>query len=129
MQHFISSGSDTRPMLVDHLFMLSIISFGLGLSVMTYGLFARRHGWPRGSLYMEAPLVPVILGLFALGTGLAFAVARGAPSGGLIIVACGALLALFWTGFLRVGSQIGLILAPLAAIALIFGWLAIPIGF
>ena len=55
--------------------------------------------------------------------------ARGAPSGGLIIVVCGALLALFWTGFMRVGSQIGLILGPLAAIALIFGWLAIPIGF
>ena len=115
-------------MLIDHLFMLSIVSFGLGLSAATYRLFARRNGWPMGSLYAESPLVPVILGLFALATGLAFAVARGAPSGGLIIVVCGALLALFWTGFMRVGSQIGLILGPLAAIALIFGWLAIPIG-
>lgn len=115
--------------MVDHLFVLSILSFGLGLSVATYRMFARRNGWPMGSLYAEAPLVPVILGLFAFGTGLSFAVARGAPSGGLIIVVCGGLLALFWTGFLRVGSQIGLLIAPLAAIALIFGWLAIPIGF
>ena len=116
-------------MLIDHLFMLSIVSFGLGLSALTYKLFARRHGWPMGTLYSEAPMVPVVLGLFALATGLSFAVARGAPSGGLIILVCGALLALFWTGFLRVGAQAALILGPLAAIALIFGWLAIPVGF
>ncbi len=116
-------------MLIDHLFILSIVSFGLGLSVLTYRLFARRNGWPMGTLYAEAPMVPVVLGLFALGTGLAFAAARTASAGGLIIVVCGALLALFWTGFIRVGSQIAVILAPLAAIALIFGWLAIPVGF
>lgn len=116
-------------MLIDHLFMLSIIAFGLGLSVLTYRLFARRRGWPMGTLYSEAPMVPVVIGLFALLTGLSFAVARGAPSGGLIILVCGALLAIFWTGFLRVGSQAALLIAPLAAIALIFGWLAIPIGY
>jgi hypothetical protein len=32
----------------------------------------------------------------------------------------------FWTGFLRVGSQLSLLLAPLASILLILGWLAQP---
>jgi hypothetical protein len=35
----------------------------------------------------------------------------------------------FWTGFLRVGSQISLFLAPLAAVVLLFGWMAIPVGY
>ena len=116
-------------MFVDHLFLLSIVSFGLGLSLIVYRLFARRYNWPLGALHIDAPLVPVAVGLFALVTGLSFAVARGAPAGGLIIVVCGLLLAVFWTGFLRVGSQVSLFLAPLAALTLIFGWLALPIGF
>jgi hypothetical protein len=116
-------------MFIDHLFLLSIVAFGLGLSLLVYRLFARRYNWPVGALHTEAPLVPVAIGLFSLVTGLSFAVARGAPAGGLIIVVCGLLLAVFWTGFLRVGSQVSLFLAPAAALFLIFGWLAIPIGF
>lgn len=116
-------------MFVDHLFLLSIVSFGLGLSLIVYRLFARRYNWPMGTLHSDAPLVPVAAGLFALVTGLSFAVARGAPAGGLIIVVCGLLLAIFWTLFLRVGSQVSLFLAPAAALTLIFGWLALPIGF
>lgn len=116
-------------MFVDHLFILSIVAFGLGLSLLVYRLFARRYNWPVGTLHQDAPLVPAAVGLFSLATGLAFAIARGAPSGGLIIVVCGLLLAVFWTGFLRVGSQVSLFIAPLAALVLIFGWLAIPVGF
>jgi len=51
------------------------------------------------------------------------------PTGGMIIVVSGLLLAVFWTGFLRVGSQISLFLAPLAAVVLLFGWMAIPVGY
>ncbi len=116
-------------MSIDHLFISAIVSFGLGLSLLVYRLFARRYNWPVGTLHTEAPLVPVAVGLFSLITGLSFAVARGAPAGGLIIVVCGLLLAVFWTGFLRVGSQVSLFLAPIAALIVIFGNLALPIGY
>ena len=116
-------------MFIDRLFMLSIISFGLGLSLMTYRLFARRNKWPMGLLQQDYPAVPVLLGLFSILIGLAFAAARGMPTGGMIIVVSGLLLAVFWTGFLRVGSQISLFLAPLAAVVLLFGWMAIPVGY
>lgn len=116
-------------MIVDRLFLLSILSFGFGLSLMTYRLFARSNRWSMGVAHSDYPAIPVLLGLFALGVGIAFAAARGAPSGGLIIVVAGLLLAVFWTGFLRVGSQVSLFLAPAAAIALIWGWIAIPIGY
>ena len=40
----------------------------------------------------------------------------------------GILLAIFWTGFLRVGSQISLFLAPIASVLLITGWLSLPLN-
>ena len=43
-------------------------------------------------------------------------------------VVIGYLLAVFWTGFLRVGSQISFFLAPLAAVLLIAGWLSLPLA-
>ncbi len=39
-----------------------------------------------------------------------------------MIVLFGLLLAVFWTGFLRVGSQISLFLAPVALIFLLLAW-------
>ena len=58
----------------------------------------------------------------------AHAADRGLASGGLIIVVSGVLLAAFWTGFLRVGSQLSLFLAPLFALLLILRWMGVPIG-
>jgi len=58
-----------------------------------------------------------------------FAAARGVDYGGWIIVVGGLLLAIFWTGFLRVGSQISLVLAPLAATLLLMGWLPSILGY
>ena len=43
-----------------------------------------------------------------------------------MIVLFGILLAIFWTGFLRVGSQISLLLAPVAMVLLVVGWLSLP---
>ncbi len=115
--------------MIDNLFLLAIGAFGWGLSLTTYRLFARKNKWPMGSLHTDLPAIPTLLGLFALTMGLLFAAALGAYDGGWIIVACGILLAIFWTGFLRVGSQISLFLAPLAGGLLLIGWLPVILGY
>jgi hypothetical protein len=74
-------------------------------------------------------VVPIAIGILALLAGLMFAAARGAAYGGLVIVVCGIGLAVFWIGFLRVASQISLFLAPISAVLLVFGWLAVPLGY
>lgn len=115
--------------MIDNLFLLAIGAFGWGLSLMTYRLFARQNKWPMGALHADLPIVPILLGLFALTLGLLYAAARGAEDGGWIVVVAGLLLAIFWTGFLRVGSQISLFVAPLAAILLLIGWLPSILGY
>lgn len=115
--------------MIDNLFLLAIGAFGCGLSLTTYRLFAGQNNWPMGSLHSDLPAIPILLGLFALTIGLLFAAARGADYGGWIIVVAGILLAIFWTGFLRVGSQISLFLAPAAAALLLVGWLPAILGY
>ncbi len=114
---------------MDNLFLLAVAAFGWGLSLATYRLFARSNGWPMGALQADLPIVPVLLGLIGLCAGLLFATARGADEGGWAILAFGFLLAVVWTGFLRVGAQIALFLAPVAAFLLLLGWLAGPLGY
>ena len=116
-------------MMVNNLFLLAIAALGWGLSLATYRLFARRYNWPMGALHADLPGVPILIGLASVLCGAGFAVAVGSEYGGWIIFACGVILAIFWTGFLRVGSQISLFLAPLAAFMLVIGWYAIPLGF
>ncbi|MFN0217431.1 MAG: hypothetical protein ACKVP4_01310 [Hyphomicrobium sp.] len=118
-----------RRMVWDNLFLLSVVAFGWGLSLATYRLFARSNGWPMGALQADLPVIPVLLGLLGLLAGLAFATARGADDGGWAIIAVGFLMAVLWTGFLRVGSQISLFLAPVATFLLLLGWLAAPLGY
>ena len=60
---------------------------------------------------------------------LVFATARGVDEGGWLIIIFGLLLAVVWTGFLRVGSQIALFLAPVATGLLLLGWLGTQFGF
>ncbi|MDX2306802.1 MAG: hypothetical protein NW216_01050 [Hyphomicrobium sp.] len=110
-------------MIVDALFLLATGAFGWGLSLATYRLFALRNGWPMGALHADLPAVPAVVGLLCLVIGLLFAAARGPELGGWVIVLFGVLLATFWTGFLRVGSQISLFLAPIATMLLLAGWL------
>ena len=109
---------------VDHLFLLAVGALGWGLSLATYRELARRVGWPMGALQAEWPAIPIGLGVFSLVAGVAFAIARGGASGGWVIVLFGLALALFWSGFLRVGAQSALLLAPLATCALLVSWLA-----
>jgi hypothetical protein len=108
---------------VDHLFLLAVGALGWGLSLATYRELAELTGWPMGALQAQRPAIPIALGMMCLLAGIAFAVARGAASGGFVIVLFGLALALFWSGFLRVGAQSALLLAPLATCALLVGWL------
>jgi len=115
--------------MVDNLFLLAVASLGWGLSLATYRLFARSRGWPMGALQADLPFIPVLIGLVGLFSALLFATARGADDGGWVIIVLGLLFATIWTGFLRVGSQVALILAPVATFLLLLGWLAVPLGF
>ena len=114
--------------MVDNMLLLAIGAVGWGLSLATYRLLAQRVSWPMGSLHLDLPAVPVVIGLFALVAGFGFAGARGWEAGGLVVVVSGLLLAIFWTGFLRVGAQTSLLLAPAAAILLLLGWASGPPG-
>lgn len=115
--------------IMDNLFLLAVAALGFGLSLATYRLFARSNGWPMGALHADLPLIPVLVGLIGLIAALLFASARGAQDGGWFIIAFGIVFAALWTGFLRVGSQISLFLAPVATFLLLLGWLAEPLGY
>lgn len=114
---------------MDNLFLLAVAAFGWGLSLATYRLFARSNGWPMGALQADLPIVPVLLGLIGLISGLLFATARGADDGGWAIIGFGLVFAGVWTAFLRVGSQLSLFLAPFATFLLLLGWLSVPLGY
>ena len=115
--------------MIDNLFLLAVASLGFGLSLATYRLFARSKGWPMGALHADLPIIPVLIGIAGLIAGLLFASARGADDGGWVIIAFGLVLAAVWTGFLRVGSQIGLFVVPVVTFLLLLGWLSVPLGY
>jgi len=112
--------------MIDAFFLLAAASLGWGLSLATYRLFATRNDWPMGQVHTDLPFIPVLIGTVTLVIGLIFAAARGTEYGGWIIIAIGVLLAVFWTGFLRVGSQVSMFLAPAAAAILLLGFLGFP---
>lgn len=112
--------------MIDAYFWLAAATLGWGLSLATYRLFATRNNWPMGQLHVDVPFIPVLVGVVCLVIGLVFAAARGSEFGGWIIMAIGVLLAFFWTGFLRVGSQMSLFLAPAAAAMLVLGFIGFP---
>ena len=107
--------------MMDNLFLRAVASFGFGLSLSTYRLF--------GALQADLPVVPVLIGIAGLAAGLLFATARGVDDGGWYIIAFGLLLAVIWTGFLRVGSQLGLFIVPVVTFLLLLGWLSVPLGY
>lgn len=109
----------------DTLFFVSSLAFGWGLSLASYRLFALRYGWPMGELHVNKPLVPILVGVFAIVIALLFAAARGGDQGGWWIVLTGLLWAVMWTGFMRVGSQISLIFAPVATALLCLIWIQV----
>ena len=108
--------------MVDHLFLLAVGAIGWGLALATYREVAHHCGWPLGEAQTAAPVTVSIIGLASIAPGLVFAMTRGPLNGGIVIVLFGAALAVFWTGFLRVGAQTSLVLGPLSAGALLLGW-------
>ncbi|HYD15740.1 MAG TPA: hypothetical protein VEA77_05010 [Hyphomicrobium sp.] len=114
--------------MIDNLFLLAVAALGWGMSLATYSMIAQRQSWPQGALHIDFPAVPFLFGGFAVIVALGFASTRFVDAGGWIIVVFGILLAVFWTGFLRVGSQISLFLAPVATVLLIMGWLSLPLN-
>jgi hypothetical protein len=116
-------------MIVDLPFLLASASFGFGLSLAVYRWLAVYNDWPMGHLHANRPALPVSLGILCMLVALAFAAARGAQYGGWGIVVFGLLWALFWLGFFRVGSQLSLLLAPVATAMLLFSWFGSPTFF
>lgn len=111
---------------IDIGFVLAVVAFGWGLSLASYRAVASRHDWPMGRWQVEWTAMPITLGLLcALLAGL-YATARGYGGHTLsawAIPAFGLAWAVFWTGFLRVGAQSALLLAPPAALWLLMRWL------
>jgi hypothetical protein len=115
--------------MVDVLFLLAVGAIGWGLSLATYRPIAEWNGWPLGAAQASLPALTVSVGILSIVAGLAFAVARGPMHGGVVILVFGLALAVFWSGFLRVGAQSALLFAPLSAGVLLIGWLLSARGF
>jgi hypothetical protein len=106
-------------------FFLAVGALGWGLSLATYRPVARLMGWPMGSWQAGRLRLPVLIGILSALAAFLFAVARiyGGYANGWAIPLFGLGWAVFWTGFLRVGAQSALILAPTAAAALVIWWM------
>ena len=110
-------------MIPDLLFYAAAAAFGWGLSLATYRIFALHYGWPMGELQLNRPAVPVLLGLICLVIGFVFALQRGGELGGWAILVLGLVLAIMWTGVLRVAAQSSLFLAPAASSLIVLAWM------
>ena len=110
---------------IDTPFYLAVAAFGWGLSLATYRLFAGRYGWPMGQWHSERPMLASAIGWLSVVVAGAFAFNRvhsGYNLGALAIPVLGFALAVAWTAFLRVGSQVSLLIAPAATALLFFSW-------
>jgi hypothetical protein len=112
-------------------FWFAVAAIGLGLSLMTYRLFALQYEWPMGEWHTDLPALPIVIGLICVLIGGLFAWARisgygGLDYGGWAIPVLGIVFALLWTSLLRVGSQASLVLAPVATALLVIVWFGGP---
>ena len=87
------------------------------LVVSALGLFRLRDALARQHAATKS--ATLALGLILVG------VALRAELGGWWILPAGLLWAFFWTGFMRVGSQASLFLAPIATVVLVFAWISV----
>ena len=110
-------------------FYLAVAAFGFGLSLATYRMCATHYGWPMGRWHSHHPSLPILIGLgcvLAAGAAAFFRASFVSGSGSWAIPLLGIAFAIFWTGFLRVGSQLSLLLAPLAVGFLFVTWFGGP---
>lgn len=112
----------------DNLFYLATLSFGLGLSLATYRLFAMRNSWPMGAFHADLPAVPIMIGLVAIVVATLFAASLG-DARGWLLVGIGFIISILWTSLLRVGSQLSLFLVPVTVGLLLLGWLGSLFGY
>jgi len=112
---------------IDVGFVLAVVAFGWGLSLATYRLLATACRWPMGSWHHQRPGLLIALGGLSILFAALFALARaygGHWLSAAMIPVFGLAWAIFWTGFLRVGAQSALLLAPVAGALLILRWLS-----
>jgi len=112
---------------IDVGFVLAVAALGWGLSLATYRLFAKLYFWPMGDWQAKWPFLPLVIGAACALLGVLFAGVRGYAGFEVTawaIPAFGVAWAVFWTGFLRVGAQSALLLAPAAAGLLLWWWLS-----
>jgi hypothetical protein len=111
-------------MVIDSLFFLAVGAIGWGLALVSYRPLATAGGWPLGRVQALLPELAIATGFFSILAGLIYALSQGLFTGGLVVLLFAVGLAVFWTGFLRVGAQSALLLAPVAAAGLLLSWLS-----
>src|SRR5262245_4844623 len=112
---------------IDVGFVLAVVALGWGLSLATYRLLATACRWPMGAWQQHRPGLPIGLGSLSILLAALFALARACGGHWLsaaAILVFGLAWAVFWTGFLRVGAQSALLLAPAAGLLLVLRWLS-----
>ena len=108
---------------VDLVFILATAAFGFGTSLATYRFFALRNGWPMGDWHRNRPGLPIAIGVVAAVWSFLIALGRGGESA-WVIPLFGLIVAAVWTGLFKVGSQVSLLLAPVATVLLALTWVA-----
>lgn len=103
------------------MFVLAVAAFAWGLSLASYRWVALRNGWPMGAWQADRPALPRLLGLGAVWIALVSAAALGGAALPLVLV-LGLLGAFVWVLIFRIGAQSALLLAPLAAVLSLAGW-------
>lgn len=108
-------------------FILAVGALGWGLSLVTYRALATQQRWPMGAWHARVPQLPIAIGAVCMMLAVWVATQRidsGDGTSGWLILLFGLAWAVFWTGFLRVGAQSALLLAPGAALLLLLRGLA-----
>jgi len=104
------------------MFVLAVAAFAWGLSLATYRWLALSNAWPMGDWQAERPALPRAIGAGAVA--IAFLAALDlSGSTAVWVILFGAIGAFIWTMLLKVGAQSALLLAPLAAVLVLAGWL------
>lgn len=112
---------------IDFGLLLAVMTFGWGLCLAVYRACAESMHWPMGRWQRERPALAWRMGVFSMGLAGVFAIWRasvGYPVSASVIPLFGVAWAIFWLGFLRVGAQSALLLAPAGAALLLLRWLA-----
>lgn len=109
---------------IDAVFFFATAACGFGLSLATYRFFALRNGWTMGDWHRHRPGLPIAIGVVAVVWSIMISLGRGGPSLWTIPL-FGVFCAAVWTGVLKVGSQVSLVLAPVATVLLALAWMII----